>query len=111
MSVIDRMRALQAADPEGFAMVQQLARNARDETLAPEVRLRCAMVLGKVLGPLMMDGIRDEFLAEYAANPGATIRGALTNLQPKEEYRYIRGAKVKVLVDANGNIVGKAPKG
>ncbi len=102
MSVISRLLALKESDPEGFSLLQQMARNAKDPNLEPRIRINCAMALGNALGPLMMDGIRDEFSEEYANDPSKTMNQAIDTLDPKEPvyaYRYVRGAKVKVRVN------------
>lgn len=83
MSLIDKLRELERTDPEGFALLRQIAASARNTELDPEKRLMCAAVIGEVGSKLIMDDIRSYFKPP----------------EPRYETRFVRGAKTRVRVD------------
>lgn len=86
-NLVTVMAELKQNEPETFDLLQQLAKNARNGELDPAVRIRCASALGQIGADLIMEGLRRD-----AADFG----------KPKEpvyEYRFVRGARVKVRVN------------
>jgi len=101
-SILDKLAALKESDPDRYSLLQQLAANARDPNQDARIRLNCAMALGVALTPLMMNSACDDFSEQYATDSATTTKQALETLAPTEpvyEYRYVRGAKVKVRVN------------
>lgn len=80
------MAELKEKDPAMFDILQQLAKNARNGELDPNIRIRCATALGNVGAQLIMEGIRRDIEAANAPK------------EPKYEYRFVRGARTKVRV-------------
>lgn len=82
-TIANALTELQAKDPESFNLLQQLARNVHNKELDPMVRLRCAAVLGDICNSITMESLQQE-LAQLK--------------EPKYEYRWVQGARVKVRV-------------
>lgn len=84
MSILDKLNSLHPTEKD---LLRQLAENARNATLDPKIRLRCAAVLGQIGTDLIMDDLQEQALK--AREPQ----------EPKYEYRFIRGARVKVRIN------------
>ena len=78
------LQELKDKDPLGFEILHQLSLNARNEQLDPQIRIRCASVLGTIGADIIMESLRRELAPQES--------------EPKYEYRFIRGARTKVRV-------------
>ncbi len=85
MSIFQQLSTLRDEHPEQFEQALALSATVKDETKDPIERMRAANELSNIMAPLMLKSLQDD-LERNASQ------------EPHYEYRYIRGARVKVQV-------------
>ena len=85
MSIFQQLSTLRAEHPEQFEHALSLSATVKDESKDPIERMRAANELSNIMASLMLKSLQDDL--EHNASS-----------EPHYEYRYIRGARVKVQV-------------